>query len=95
MGGGIGGGGSVEFGSVPDPAPPADVLTTRLERKLRYLGADRRMHNLILRDLYSVDDVVINMGKAFQFSLYSGRGYERPETPRTLRDVLVRTNLVF
>ncbi len=84
-----------DFGLIPAGAPPADVLTGRIEQRVRYLGSDRRMHSLILRDLYSVDDVSVNMGKAFLFSLYTGRGYERPDTPRKLRDILARTSLVF
>lgn len=83
------------FADVPVPNPPADVTATRLERRMRYLGGDRRMHTLTIRNLYTVDDAVINMGKAFQFALHTGRGYERPDTPRKLRETLVRTSLVF
>lgn len=84
-----------DFQPRPDPAPPSPVLTQRNEQRIRYLGTDRRIHTLVLRDLYGVDDVAINMGKAFLFSLITGRGYERPNTPRVLRDVLIRTNLIF
>jgi hypothetical protein len=80
---------------VDSPHAPVPVLTSRLERKLRYLGEDRRIHTLTLRDLYSVDDAVTNMGKAFQFSLITGQGYSRPETPRKLREALTRSDLVF
>ena len=86
---------TLDYRPLIDMEPPADVLTVRRERILRYLAPDRRMHKLAIRDLTSVDDVIINMGKAFQYSLLTGEGYKRPETPKMLREMLTRTGLVF
>jgi len=81
---------------VPSPVPPSTgVNGTRIERRLRYRGGDRRMHTLTLRNLVTVDDILVNMSKAFLFSVETNAGYSRPETSARLRETLVRTNLVF
>lgn len=84
---------------MPDPLgtpdPPSDIVAERTTRRSRVRTADGRIRTVRLYDLYSVDDVVINMTKAYLYGLVRQTGYDRPETPARLKKTLTRVGLVF
>jgi len=85
----------VDFDAAPSSQAPETITATRIERRFRYLGRDRRLHTITMRDLYTVDDATVNMGKAFLYSLITQLGYKRPDTKLRLKQQLSRTSLVY
>lgn len=64
-------------------------------REMRYRAPSGRTRIVRLFDVYSIDDVAVNMTKAFLVGLLKNTGYERPETPRRLKQTLSRVDLVY
>jgi len=85
----------IDFDALPVSQAPETITSSRIERKFRYLGRDRRIHTITLRDLYTVDDSMTNMGKAYLFGLITRLGYNRPDTVLKLKQQLSRTSLVY
>lgn len=77
------------------PVAPSDVPASRQMRETRYRTPEGRIRIVRLYDAYSVDDVELNMAKAYLVALKQGTGYDRPPTPMRLKKTLTRVGLVY
>lgn len=77
------------------PVAPEVIRNRRTIRETKYRTEDGRQRTIRILEFYTVDDVAINMTKAYLHGLAIGGGYDRPETPLRLKKTLCRVGLVF
>lgn len=77
---------------IPVPAACLEVCRQEIVINLRKEG---RIYRMVLRDKVSPEDPMLIMVKALAFALQTGEAFNGTSPPRSVKDFLIKSNVVI